>query len=210
MTTMEAVGVMILLGVCFFFLFHTLYTEDEENRQLKLLLHFKGLIYKKEMDRLTGAVAFFRERQSAFPGDCPCPSLGRPGNGNGRVEAGNGESGQVFAHLRAAGVLAGPEGLAANRTREDSDPAGRLLSGVKAAPGRDEFVIGSRVLLEWIPDSPERAVPGAHWFVLESMAVPLARHLDEKYDDGDLSTGSIRLRNRKSGTGDLLARLQEW
>ncbi len=202
----ELAIVLVFLGSIIYFAIKPLYTNEEGEHHLKMILYFKGVIFEREVAGLSSQVSLFRELHGFLPGDYPRKDLGRPGNGNGRVEWQNGESAEAMRHLKAGRVRVKLGGD--NRTEEGR--ALSTLSQVKGQPDPDESLIGSRVRLQWIPNSPDKPLVGAHYFVLEKMNRGLAHYLDGKYDDGDPDTGDIRIRPASEGDVDLLVLFKGW
>jgi hypothetical protein len=199
--------VFVLLGVMIYYSLRPLFTDEEGESQLKMILYFKGVIFEREMHRLSTEVSMFRDMYGYFPGDCPCPDFGRAGNGNGRVEVENGESAESMRHLLAAFPRQTLREVNTTEVARSMDRIRKLK--VKIEP--EGMVFGSRVRLQWVPLPGGRPDQGAHYFVLEKMDRGLAHSLDEKNDDGNPAAGLIRYEAAgDSREVDLYLRFRGW
>lgn len=180
--------VFVLLGVMIYYSLKPLFTDEEGESQLKMILYFKVVIFEREMHRLATEVSMFREMYGYFPGDCPGKDFGRPGNGDGRVELENGESAASMGHLLSAFPRQTLREVNTTEVARSMDRMRKLK--IKMEP--EGVVLGSKVRLQWVPLPGGRPDQGAHYFVLEKMDRGLAHALDEKNDDGSPDAGLIR------------------
>lgn len=178
------------------------------------------------MNELRAATNTFQDKYVAFPGDFDRPGMvnedlfdsGHAGDGNGRIDDNNGESGGTagqwwhdnesgffWAHLAAAGLISGVD-------------AGEIASegdlGTQQDPNLGlESALGGYITVGYVdPDnSPKfdsigagtRALTG-HWFRIATDALPGENTQAGVFSPVDLRSLDLKMDDGKSVTGDII------
>jgi len=140
-------------------------------------------VYNLKQEVLAGIYTYY-DKYNAYPGDDPQATIHlhdtatKNGNGNGFIDGlvtncqdNSIESCALWEHLRLANILSG-SGVANPR-----NPYGGAVSvGYTTVQGKS-----------------------ANWIMFDNLPIDTARSIDEKYDDGQYDSGSIRAKDDYNG-----------
>ncbi len=139
--------------------------------------HAYGMYARQTLDGLRVMLLSYRDLSGSLPGDARSSG----GNGNGRIEGGNGETARVMADLAAAGVLREPIFRVRGHPAEVS------------FRDKDSLAPGSRA---------------GHWAEVPGFNPLEGLSLDRATDDGDGRTGNVLLASEGGETVRLYVRLE--